>query len=85
MLGRRVFRYWARNYRPAELEHVVRNAGFEIVAHDFVWQTFENISGQQPRWIRLVRPAFRAAASRLEQLPLLRWLGTSQLVVARKR
>jgi SAM-dependent methyltransferase len=81
-LGRRLLRYWARNYWPWELRALVRGCGFEIVHTGWVWQTFENISGRQPRWMRGVAPALRALAGGLERTPGLRTLAASQLIVA---
>jgi len=79
-----LFRYWARNYWPWELRALVRASGLGIERCAYVWQTFENISGQQPRWIAALRPLLRAVARALEQTPVLRAFGVSQLIVARK-
>ncbi len=83
-LGQRLLRYPARNYWPDELRALVRQAGFRIVATGYVWQTFENISGQQPSWLYTVRPLLRALSALLEQVPLLCSLGISQMIIARK-
>jgi ubiquinone/menaquinone biosynthesis C-methylase UbiE len=80
----RLFEYWARNYWPWELRALVRAGGFSIERWGYVWQTFENISGQQPRWIGALRPLLRAVARALEATPGLRAFGVSQLIVARK-
>ncbi len=79
-----LFEYWARNYWPWELRALVREGGFSIERWGYVWQTFENISGHQPRWIAALRPLLRAIARALEATPGLRALGVSQLIVARK-
>jgi ubiquinone/menaquinone biosynthesis C-methylase UbiE len=79
-----LFEHWARNYWPWELRALLRAAGFAIERCAYVWQTFENISGRQPRWISALRPALRALARALEATPGLRAFGVSQLVVARK-
>ncbi|MBW2494349.1 MAG: class I SAM-dependent methyltransferase [Deltaproteobacteria bacterium] len=79
-----LFEYWARNYWPWELRALVRAGGFTIERCAYVWQTFENISGNQPRWIRALRPLLRAIAHALEATPGLRAFGGSQLIVARK-
>ena len=84
-LGQRYFDYWARNYWPWELRRLLADAGFEVVDCGCVWQTFENISGQQPRWMSACRPLLRRVAEGLEGVPLLRALGASQLLVARRR
>jgi ubiquinone/menaquinone biosynthesis C-methylase UbiE len=83
-LGRKLFHYWARNYWPGELASLVISAGFRIVHRDFMWQTFENISGQQPGIIAVARPLWRALASAAERLPVVRRLGISQALVATK-
>jgi len=83
-LGRRCFTYWARNYWQGELRALVRSQGFRIDRCDFFWQTFENISGRQPGFVRWVRPVLRAASTWLEGIPILRRFGVSQVVVARK-
>ncbi len=79
-----LFQYWARNYWPWELRALVRAGGFSIERCGYVWQTFENISGHQPRWIGALRPLLRAIARALEATPGLRAFGVSQLIVARK-
>ncbi len=81
-LGRLAFRYWARNYWPRELRRLVEQAGFRVVHTGFVWQTFEGISGQQPRLLRALVPGARAVSSVLERTPGLRRFGVSQLIVA---
>jgi SAM-dependent methyltransferase len=79
-----LFQYWARNYWPWELRALVRTGGFLIERCAYVWQTFENISGHQPRLIAALRPLLRAIARALEATPGLRAFGVSQLIVARK-
>ncbi len=81
-LGRRLFRYWARNYGPAELRALVRSGGFRIERRGFVWPTFENISGRQPAWMRRVRPLLRGASAIAERTPVFRGLGVSQWILA---
>jgi SAM-dependent methyltransferase len=83
-LGRRLFRYWARNYWPLELRSLVRSAGFEIARRGFVWPTFENISGRQPAWMRNVLPLLRGVSALGERTPLLRGLGVSQWILAHR-
>ena len=75
-LGTRLFDYWARNYWPRELRALVEGSGFRVIATGAVWQTFENISGHQPRarapqpWLRalwgLARGSRPAEVRRLE-------------------
>lgn len=81
-LGRRLFRYWARNYWPAELCGMVRSSGFRIERRGYLWPTFENISGHQPRWMKPLRPLLRTASALAERTPLLRGLGASQWILA---
>lgn len=81
VIGRRVFRYWARNYGQRELEALCERSGFRTVATDFIWQTFENISGKQPGLIRACAPALRRIAGTLERTPGLRRFGVSQVLV----
>lgn len=83
-LGRKLFHYWARNYWPGELADLVRSAGFDLATTGFLWQTFENISGRQPRLIAATLPFWRAVAAACERVPVVRRLGPSQAVVASK-
>jgi len=82
VLGRRLFRYWARNYWPGELRRLLREAGFRVERSGFLWPTFENISGRQPGWMRPLRPLLRGASAIAERAPLLRGLGASQWILA---
>jgi SAM-dependent methyltransferase len=81
-LGSRIFDAWARNYWPWELRALVERAGFQVIATDSVWQTFENISGHQPAWLAALRPLLRALAAVCERIPGLRAFGVSQVIVA---
>jgi ubiquinone/menaquinone biosynthesis C-methylase UbiE len=83
-IGRKVFRYWARNYWPGQLARLLRDAGFDPIRRTYVWQTFENISGSQPGLIRRFSRVLRAVASGLERTPLVKSFGISQVLVARK-
>lgn len=83
-VGVRWFDYWARNYWPRQLRGLVEAHGFAVVSHSFVWQTFENISGDRPAWVRRVAPLMRRGAIAMERLPVLRRFGVSQLIVARR-
>jgi len=76
--------FWARNYWPGELRRMVTHAGFTVSRTDFVWQTFEGISSHQPRLITRLSPLLRIASNAFERVPILRSLGVSQVVVARK-
>jgi SAM-dependent methyltransferase len=83
-IGRWLLDYWARNYWPWELRARVRESGFEILHTGNVWQTFENISGHQPDWLRRLAPRLCALCEGLERTPVLRAFGVSQLIVAQK-
>jgi ubiquinone/menaquinone biosynthesis C-methylase UbiE len=83
-LGTRVFDYWARNYWPWELRALIETAGLRVIATGGLWQTFENISGHQPRWMAAMAPLLRALCGLCERLPGLRAFGVSQLLVAEK-
>ncbi len=84
LIGKRLFHYYARNFWPWELKRIVASAGFEVVAHTYQWQTFENISGRQPKILSGFRSALRNASFFLERLPFLRVFGVSHLLIARK-
>jgi len=83
-LGQHLFIYWARNYWQKELTKMLIEPGFTVIEKSFVWQTFENISGQQPWLIAKLKPLMRAACNTLEQTPFLRRFGLSQVLVCRK-
>src|SRR5262245_2929721 len=76
--------FWARNYWPGELRRLVKEAGFEIAHTDYVWQTFEGISNNQPALIARTKGFLRILSQTCERLPVLRTLGVSQVIVARK-
>lgn len=82
LVERMGFRAWARNYWPGELRDLLSIHGFDVIAHDYLWQTFENISGQQPKVIRALAPLFRTVARVAQHTPLVRSFGASQLLVA---
>jgi ubiquinone/menaquinone biosynthesis C-methylase UbiE len=83
-LGTRFLRYWARNYGQRDLQKLVLAAGFSIVEVSFVWQTFEDISGHQPRIVGSLKPLLRNLVNRLETTPFLQRFGVSQAVLCRK-
>jgi SAM-dependent methyltransferase len=83
-IGRRLFNYWARNYWHRELRELIARSGFDIERRTYIWQTFENISGTQPRWMELSRPLLRRVSDAMEKTPGLRQFGVSQVVIARK-
>ena len=81
-LGQLVFDYVARNYWPGELKRRVVESGFTIVCTDYLWQTFENISGSQPVLVTRLRPILRRVFGALERPPGVRMFGVSQVVMA---
>jgi len=83
-IGMRIFDYWARNYWPWELRKLVEQNHFSVIDSRFYWQTFENISGQQPSFLRVARSALRVIAKVGEHLPLLRCFGVSQVLVLKR-
>ena len=83
-LATTVMDFWARNYWPTELRKLVRASGFTIAHTDYVWQTFEGISNHQPAFIALTRGLLRTISNSLERVPLLRTLGVSQVIVAKR-
>lgn len=83
-LTERKFKFWARNYWPRDLRRKVERAGLVVERHDYVWQTFENISGGKKRLVHRVAPVARAVAAIAEHVPLMRRFGCSQFIVARK-
>jgi SAM-dependent methyltransferase len=71
---------FARNYWPAELASLVREADFEIDACETVFPVFEAFP-----WLpKGIIPHYRRMIPVLERLPLTRWLGNSTLIMARK-
>ncbi|NNL95813.1 MAG: class I SAM-dependent methyltransferase [Xanthomonadales bacterium] len=74
----------ARNYWPAELRSLLKAHGFEYRHHQFVWQTFENLTGLQPAWMRATRGTLRRLSLVLEKTPLIRRMGISQFVAVQK-
>jgi len=83
-LGRAVFSYPARNYWPGELSALLQHQGFRVLHRDYLWQTFENISGAQPRWMKRLSDVLRKTSFYLEQVPLIRCMGLSQFLALEK-
>ena len=84
-VGNRFFRYWARNYGQSELQTLLACSGFSIIRASFVWQTFEDISGRQPKLVRFCKPVLRKVADCLEATPFLTRFGVSQALVCCKQ
>ena len=82
--GEKIWFYWGRNYWQRELADLAADGGFTVVERDYVWQTFENISGSQPGWMTAVKPGLRRISEWLEKTPFLRRFGVSQVLVCRK-
>jgi ubiquinone/menaquinone biosynthesis C-methylase UbiE len=83
-LGQKIFTYPARNYWPRELRSLLSRNGFRVVGKDYVWQTFENISGAQPSWMRRTSGLLRGISMTLEKVPLIRAMGISQFLALKK-
>jgi len=83
-LGNHFLIYHARNYFPWEMKKKVRQRGFNLIAQTFLWQTFENISGSSPRLIQKTAPILRKISYCLERIPILKWAGVSQVIIAQK-
>jgi hypothetical protein len=62
---------------------LLEQAGFTIERTQYLWQTFENISGKQPRWVKPFIPWLRRAARTLQRVPAVRVFGVSQVLSAR--
>jgi SAM-dependent methyltransferase len=83
-LGKIFFRYWARNYFPWEIRALIRGCGFKIIGLDYVWQTFENITREQPHFIKVLRPFFLKMVIILERISYIKIFGVSQVIIAKK-
>jgi SAM-dependent methyltransferase len=83
-IGEKFLFYWGRNYWQRELADLATRSGFSIIERNFVWQTFENISGTQPGWMKRLKPLLKTVSDHLEQTPFLRRFGVSQVLVCLK-
>ncbi len=83
-LGQKFLNYPARNYWPGELSVLVEQQGFRVLHRDYLWQTFENISGAQPHWMRRMSGLLRKMSFYLEHVPLVRRMGLSQFLALEK-
>jgi 2-polyprenyl-3-methyl-5-hydroxy-6-metoxy-1,4-benzoquinol methylase len=68
----------ARNYWPRQLVSQVRQSGFAILETAFIWPVLEQYPWLPPVWIERYQRRIR----RLDQIPIIRRLGVSTLVVA---
>lgn len=83
-LGKLIFKYNARNYWPKELKKLVQSSGFTIIKVDYIWQTFENISGVQPRFVKILKNLLRKLSNIFENVPIIKRFGVSQVIFAQK-
>jgi ubiquinone/menaquinone biosynthesis C-methylase UbiE len=83
--GQSIFNYWARNYWQKELVDLAKSGGFQVIGQTFVWLTFENISGSQPRLIDFLKPFLRFSSNTFEKTPFFRRFGVSQVLICRKK
>lgn len=84
-IGNKFFNYWSRNYWPHELRKLINRCGLDIIQIEYVWQTFENISGKQPVFLSILSPILRKLSNFCERLPMVRVFGVSQFIVATKK
>jgi SAM-dependent methyltransferase len=70
----------ARNYWPSQAVRLVRRAGLEVNLIATAFPQFEIYPWMPRSWI----PRYRRLVPRLEATPLVRWLGVSVFIVARK-
>jgi ubiquinone/menaquinone biosynthesis C-methylase UbiE len=84
-IGERLFNYRARNYWHSQLKALVESQGFEVLHQEFIWQTFENITGTQPLLLQKTSAFLRRISNILEKTPLLKRFGISQVIIARKK
>ena len=82
--GKYFYTSWARNYWQGQMKKLIENAGFAVVERDFIWPTFENISGRQPKIFKFFRSLFRGVANAAEKMIFVRRFGVSQAWVCRK-
>lgn len=82
---RRVFKIEpvARDYWPYEISRILQCHGFHVKQQTFLQQTFENISGAQPRFVRNTRPVMQLAIRTLARIPIMRaFVSASSFLVA---
>jgi SAM-dependent methyltransferase len=83
-LGEYFYSTYARNYWQGQLRKMLERTGFTIVERNFIWPTFEGISGKLPRIFKPFRPGLRIIAGTLENTIFLKRFGVSQVFVCRK-
>lgn len=73
----------ARNYWPREVGALLARNGFRVEQRSFVQQTFENISGAQPKAVGYLQPLLRHTLRFLGKVPGMRaFVSVSSFVVA---
>lgn len=84
-LGKMFFQYNARNYWSKELKKLVQSSGFTIIKVDYIWQTFENISGVQPKIFTILKNLLRQISNFFENVPIINRFAVSQVIFAKKK
>lgn len=70
----------ARNYWPGELRRKVSEGGFSVIYQGFIMPVFE-----ENQWMpRATAVAFRRSITTIDSLPVIRRLGVSNLIIARR-
>jgi len=83
--GEILFTYPARNYFPWELKRLIKTAGYEIIQHAFISQTFEGIGGHNHVLYKILRPIFRRIFFILEDIPFIRvFTSVTQVMIVKK-
>lgn len=84
-IGLKFFKYEARNFWPHELRSLIQRYGFNVIRSKFIAQTFENISGKQPVFLKYLRPILRSTILLLEHIPIINSItSVSQMYVEKK-
>jgi ubiquinone/menaquinone biosynthesis C-methylase UbiE len=83
-LGEHFYDCWARNYWQSQLKKMLEKHGFAIMERSYIWPTFENLSGNQPRFFKFLRPLFRFISNTAEKTPIIKRFGVTQVSVCRK-
>ncbi|BDV43441.1 hypothetical protein GURASL_23640 [Geotalea uraniireducens] len=84
-IGTKLFDYEARNFWPHQLINLLNCNSFTVIDTNFIVQTFENISGHQPKLVKCVTPILRKLFSLMELIPFVRAIfSVSQICVAKR-
>jgi SAM-dependent methyltransferase len=84
-LGEHLYASYARNYWQGQLKKMLEQAGFTIIDRDYVWPTFEGVSGKLPGILKPFRILFRFTCGILEKTIFFKRFGVSQVFVCRKK